>query len=83
MINNPLEITPTPAEEAALATLFQDKASGVEMNTPKESLDRASEVIRHIVTCTLHGINAGLCGEPTQEDLQRAHVLKSLLEDLP
>lgn len=53
------------------------------MNTATEVINRACEFIKGIVTAAMHGIDSGVCGEPTPEDLQRLHELRSLLDDLP
>lgn len=73
----------TPAAALALARLFAAKAAGEPMNTPKEVIDRAGEAIKGIITAAMHGIDSGVCGEPTPEDLQRLHELRSILDDLP
>jgi hypothetical protein len=77
------ELNPSPAQQAALAKVMLDKAAGAEIRKPNEALDTCVETIRDLIGCCLHGISSGVCGEPTQEDLQRCHELRSLLEDLP
>jgi hypothetical protein len=77
------ELDPTPAQQAALAKVMIAKASGAEMNTSKEAIDRCTDTIRDLIGCCLHGISSGVCGEPTQDDLQRMSELRSLLQDIP
>lgn len=83
MRNNPLDLKPTKAQEEALADIIALKAAGEGINTPKEAINRAVMVITKTISALLHGIESGVAGEPTGEDLQRLHELRALLDDLP
>lgn len=74
---------PTPAMQAALDAALAHKAAGHKVAPVSEAINTACVMIEATIASCLHAVSSGLCGEPTGEDEQRLHELRSLLEDLP